>query len=279
MWAQNLCQDCLAGLIQKTISVADSTPEKKREALEAALAYLEEHFRLEEPPPRMAERLQNIIKKITQDEDPFKGVKVEEIRLAKKLAFRLKGNYGESFSDLIAFASLGNAIDFFRNPKELTQKVSRGVSFSVDHRNEAARRLKEARLVLYLADNAGEIFFDLPLLKSLKRMGKEIFLAVKESPIQNDLSLADLKHIGPLPVKVIASGTFVGLDLKRATLEFKRLFKRADFIIAKGMGHFETMDELAEADRLLFILEAKCLPVAEALQAPLGSQVCWLKGL
>jgi uncharacterized protein with ATP-grasp and redox domains len=40
--------------------------------------------------------------------------------------------------------------------------------------------------------------------------------------------------------------------------------------VAKGMGHFETLGHLPDP-RLFFLLQAKCLPVAQALGVSRGS--------
>ena len=42
--------------------------------------------------------------------------------------------------------------------------------------------------------------------------------------------------------KVVSSGVDTpGLDLNRATKSFKKLFKKSDMVIAKGMGNYETI--------------------------------------
>ena len=56
----------------------------------------------------------------------------------------------------------------------------------------------------------------------------------------------------------------VGLDLDEASPGFRELYAAARLIVAKGMGHFETMSHLADP-RVWFLLQAKCAPVAQAL--------------
>jgi uncharacterized protein with ATP-grasp and redox domains len=51
---------------------------------------------------------------------------------------------------------------------------------------------------------------------------------------------------------------------------FRELYDQAQIILAKGMGHFETMSMLPDP-RLYFLLQAKCRPVAEALGVPRGA--------
>jgi uncharacterized protein with ATP-grasp and redox domains len=64
----------------------------------------------------------------------------------------------------------------------------------------------------------------------------------------------------------------VGLLLEEVSPSFCRLLDRADLILAKGMGHFETLSHHKDS-RIFFLLQAKCGPVAAALQVPVGSFV------
>ena len=122
-------------------------------------------------------------------------------------------------------------------------------------------------LLLYLADNAGEQFFDRPLVASLRRRGWRVLYAVKAGPIQNDLTLADLEASGlraALEPVVDTGARTVGLELPGVSPGFRELYDAARLILAKGMGHFETMSHLADP-RVWFLLQAKCGPVAQAL--------------
>jgi uncharacterized protein with ATP-grasp and redox domains len=136
------------------------------------------------------------------------------------------------------------------------------------------RRLEgSGGLLLYLADNAGEQFFDLPLVTFLRGLGWQALYVVKGGPIQNDLTREDLAASGLMddlePVADTGART-VGLVLAETDAKFQKLYQEADLILAKGMGHFETMSHLHDP-RLFFLLQAKCLPVARALGVLKGS--------
>ena len=99
--------------------------------------------------------------------------------------------------------------------------------------------------------------------------------AVKAGPIQNDLTLADLESSGLLAAlePVVDTGArTVGLDLDGVSPGFRELYEAANLIVAKGMGHFETMSHLADR-RVWFLLQAKCSPVAQALGVDLNAFV------
>ncbi len=46
--------------------------------------------------------------------------------------------------------------------------------------------------ILMLGDNMGDFVFDVPLARFLEKRGKTVFYAVKESPVQNDVSMEDI---------------------------------------------------------------------------------------
>ena len=265
------CRPCLERLARQAMSLAcHSSPEEEK----LALSWLEELYAPEIPPPIIASRLHRRIKKYCRHPDPYLPLKEKEISVAQEMAPVLKTRYRDDFDDLLLFSLLGNAIDFFRSPEEIKKAFQEGVKLSLDHRPVIRKRLSESQMVLFLPDNAGEVFFDLPLLSWLKEHGLTVFYAVKPVPIQNDLCLADLERLSlSLPVEVVTTGAeMVGLSLEEASPEFRELFHRADLILAKGMGHFETLSEVPHPG-LSFLLCAKCLPVAQALEVSLNSYV------
>ena len=64
----------------------------------------------------------------------------------------------------------------------------------------------------------------------------------------------------------------VGLELDEVSPGFRELYGAARIIVAKGMGHFETMSHLSDP-RVWFLLQAKCSPVAQSLGVDLNAFV------
>ncbi|MBM3149671.1 MAG: DUF89 family protein, partial [Chloroflexi bacterium] len=149
----------------------------------------------------------------------------------------------------------------------------------IDDSEEFEVKCRDAKRMLYLADNAGEVFFDLPLLKYLRRFTRVIYV-VKAEPVQNDITLYDVKRAGvEMEVgEVMTTGTATpGIDFAVASEEFKREFAAADLVFAKGMGYWETLSELPAEGRVFYCLRAKCRPVAASLGVPLDSYVAVLR--
>ena len=141
--------------------------------------------------------------------------------------------------------------------------------------------IKERDEILYLTDNAGEIFFDAFVIRELIEMGKEVVVSPKSAPVINDATTEDLKeaiaNVSPNfgfgdRVKVTPSGSCIGVSLEEAEEEFLSVFSDAKYlVIAKGMGNYEAISEfeatpeLGLKGRLIYILRAKCEPIASSI--------------
>jgi uncharacterized protein with ATP-grasp and redox domains len=124
---------------------------------------------------------------------------------------------------------------------------------------------KKASVVLYMADNAGEIVFDTLLVEQLKEMGLKVIVAVKASPVINDATLEDAEASGMNKIadKVITTGTdTVGLAVKDSSAEFLDVYNSVDLVFAKGMGYAETVTEYKLQKPHVLLFRTKCNPVA-----------------
>jgi uncharacterized protein with ATP-grasp and redox domains len=73
-------------------------------------------------------------------------------------------------------------------------------------------------------------------------------------------------------VEVIDNGSDApGTILESCSQEFKKYFEKADLIVAKGQGNYET---LSESDKnIFFILKAKCPVIAQNLECEIGRMI------
>jgi uncharacterized protein with ATP-grasp and redox domains len=129
----------------------------------------------------------------------------------------------------------------------------------------------DAKSILYLADNAGEIVFDRLLIEQLPT--ERVTLAVRGAPIINDVTLIDAQAVGlDQIVEVIDNGSDApGTILSDCSPEFLRRFAAADLIISKGQGNFETLS--GEAGNIFFLFKVKCPKVANLVGQPVGMQM------
>jgi hypothetical protein len=279
-----VCYDCLERLVELTVSLATSDPDLQERARRASREIIRQEAGAEAIPALIATRFHRVIREITGNPDPFLPRKQQETELLARLYRRVAPDAPPTdLAALLALAATGNALDFFRPAGEVAGDIIKESAFAVSHL-EALQNLLDRRvgLLLFLADNAGEQHFDLPLVRRLRNLGWEVVYVVKGGPVQNDLTREDLAASGLLealaPVADTGAQT-VGLILQEASSAFRRLYRRASVIVAKGMGHFETMGRLGDP-RLFFLMQAKCAAVAQALDVPTNSfLLLWSRAL
>jgi uncharacterized protein with ATP-grasp and redox domains len=273
------CHDCLSNLAAQASAFATDDPVLREDSRRAAEKILGEKLKPGIVSIEVATPMHHVIKHVTGNHDPYSKFKDTEIEEARKLFALVRDSYREGFVEYLRLAALGNAIDFFRPIEELRVEARENrLKFTIDDSRLLEGKVKSSRLVLYLADNTGEIFFDMPLLKLMRRYARTIYV-VKELPVQNDITVADIRKAGMQKEvgEVMTTGTATpGVLLTQASDDFKRVFAAADFIFTKGMGYYETLDELAPHGKIFFCLKAKCGPVARSLGVPLNSYVAKL---
>lgn len=125
--------------------------------------------------------------------------------------------------------------------------------------------MDKATNILYISDNAGELVFDKIFIEELIKQHKNVVLSVKSGPVINDATQEDVKEIGlDSLVKVVETGNDkIGVNFKYISDEFLKEFRKADLIISKGQGNFETLDNIGA--NIFFMLKAKCKKIAREL--------------
>jgi len=276
MEMQPECHACLTRLVELTVVQAHPDPAVQAEARRAALKIRDRGFAPGAVPAAIANRFHHAIMAVSGNSDPFASRKAAETAYLGRIFRNLAAQYDNDLESLFRLAVAGNAIDFFREEQEVIRDLAGRVEFGVSELEVFRRRLQgRPGLLLYLADNAGEQFFDAPLVGHLRGSGWRVLYVVKAGPIQNDLTREDLWASGlgeALEPLADTGARTVGLELDQVSSDFLELYDQAGIILAKGMGHFETMSHLPDR-RLYFLLQAKCAPVAQALGVSRGSFV------
>jgi uncharacterized protein with ATP-grasp and redox domains len=233
----------------------------------------------------IATKIHKIVREMTHNPDPYRTMKEREMVLAREscpeLSLRIKQGdfYRDEFRSYLKLAAAANAIDFFREPGLIKEDMRNPSGFIIDDSEQFEAKLKDAGKVLYLADNAGEVYFDLPLVKWMEQFAQVIYV-VKPSPVQDDLTSEDVRRSGLEGEfgKVITTGVASpGIVFSLASAQFKQEFESADLIFAKGMGHYEALSELPPERKFFYCLMAKCQPVADSLGVPINSYIAMLQ--
>ncbi len=272
------CYDCLKGLVCQAAELATDDAELRARATESGMKTLEAHFSCDEVSIVVATKIHDMIKRVTNNSDPYYRMKQAEIGIARELYHEMESKYNGGFKGLLKLAVLGNTLDFFRPLDVVKREMRNEVRFVIDDADQFELKLKDAKRILYLADNAGEVFFDLPLVNWLRRFARVTYV-VKAAPVQNDITLGDIEQSG-LSIEmgdIMTTGTATpGIIFSLASAQFKHEFAVADLIFAKGMGYYESLSEFPAAGKIFYCLKAKCQPVADSLGVPLNSFVAML---
>jgi uncharacterized protein with ATP-grasp and redox domains len=273
------CYECLRRLLCQAADLATDDASLKQSAIKEAMKILDDEFSYSQLSIVIATKIHKVVREVTHNPDPYRAMKEREMTLARELYPELRSRYKDDLRGCLKLAAAANVIDFFREPGSIKEDIREPVGFAVDDSEQFEAKLKDAGKVLYLADNAGELYFDLPLVKWMKQFA-QVSYAVKPSPVQDDLTLDDVRRSGLEGEfgKVISTGiASPGIVFSLASAQFKRGFESADLIFAKGMGHYEALSELPPGGNIFYCLKAKCKPVADSLGVPINSYVAMLQ--
>ena len=157
----------------------------------------------------------------------------------------------EILKNAINYARSGNYIDFGAlnhvDKDELMGLLEKAGEEDVDGHTFAmlSEDLDKAEELVYLLDNCGEIVADKLLVKVLKEQypNMNITVMVRGMEVLNDAVMEDAEEVGLTKlVKVIGNGNGVaGTQVDLLSREAREAIEKADIIISKGQGNFETI--------------------------------------
>ena len=186
-------------------------------------------------------------------------VENQEDRLLAALKLAILGNY-------IDFAALQGQVDF----DYLDSLLEKAIEIQLDGEAYEAfcREASQAKRLLYLTDNAGEIGFDRIFAEELHAAYPqlEITFCVRGGPAANDATRADAAEVG-IPFPVIDNGNRIaGTELSLLGEEARQAMEQADIILSKGQGNAETL--LGCGKNIYYAFLVKCPLFEERFQKP-----------
>jgi len=221
-------------------------------------------------PPEIAQQVYRIVFEITGNRDPYAEAKKYANQSAMSLYARMKDvvDYSDdTLETACKLAIAGNAIDLGARAEfgNIFSIVEDSVGYQLDqvHYRQFKESIGQSYLILYLADNAGEIVFDRILIEQLLQIKKlEIVFVVREEPIINDATLDDALQVGLNKVATIISN---GSDapatiLSQCSSKMRDYYQAADLIISKGQGNYESLSDRSE--NIFFLFKVKCPVIA-----------------
>ncbi|MEY3305905.1 MAG: damage-control phosphatase ARMT1 family protein [Pseudanabaena sp.] len=277
--------DCIPCLVRQSLDAARlvSPDPLVHEQLIRDVLHWTGEMDLNQSPPEIAQRIHRRLRELAGVADPYREAKEWQNRIAMELIPKFRAEVKAAQNPLLMAARLaiaGNVIDMGSNGNlteaDVRQSLSKALTepfFGEEERFVQA--IAQAKSVLYLADNAGEIAFDKLLVEQIiKQVPPErVTLVVRGAPVLNDATLIDVHTVGiDQIVEVIANGSDApGTILNDCSEDFRRRFAEADLIVAKGQGNFETLSN--NPSNIFFLFKVKCAVIANLVNQPLGMQM------
>jgi len=232
-------------------------------------------------PPELSQKVHRLIREITGNTDPYFNIKRQNNEQALKLIHRLRNIIKDAKDPLetaIRLSIAGNLIDaglgstHFDIENEVETAIA--TKFDIFHFTQFKQDILNARTILYLGDNAGEIVFDRLLIEVLRTFTlADIVYVVRGYPILNDATMEDALFVGLNDlVRVVSNGSDApGTILSQLSSEVASLFEKSDVIISKGQGNYETLNEATQ--NLYFLLRIKCPIIAKDISSNVGGYI------
>ena len=272
--------DCIPCFVRQALDAARLISDDREEQGRLMRSVMQELARLDlsATPPQIGRDIHRALRKAAGC-DPYVALKEACNRMAERAipeARSIVESADDPFEMAIRFAMAGNNIDAgvgrALDESHLHEALFAVADTPIDHAQVAAlrRALDHAKDILFLGDNCGEIYFDRLLLERMPT--ERITYVVRGGPIINDATLPDAETAGITElVPVIDNGDDTpGTLLSACSEAFLKRWARADLVVAKGQGNYETLSDCRDQD-IFFLLRAKCPVIAAHIGCPQGT--------
>ena len=197
--------DCMPCFIRQALESAKlvTDDEMVQEQVVRHVLMMAANLDMSKSPPEISQQIHRLIRKMTNDNDPYRDLKQKFNKLALRMLDELEEKISESENPLetaIRLAIAGNIIDLgvktslSESDVEDVIKNCLTADFDNSQIEDFKNSIKNAEKILYLTDNAGEIVFDRLLVEQLPL--EKVTVAVRGKPIINDATMEDAEFAG-----------------------------------------------------------------------------------
>ncbi len=260
----NIKPDCLACLFDQALKVTkllkldDAT---SKEVFDRTAQVLINHD-MSSTPPQIAKDIYQAISDVTGEKDPVALAKA----YATEQALKIDTSFIHSIPDALKMAVIGNVIDFGSQEQlDLDEMIQYHLhkTFAIDDTLAFIEELQHAKEMVLIGDNVGEHIFDKLLIEIIKKHHDiTVHYFVRGNPIINDVTLKEGQLLKECAHIVDTGVQTPGFDLEEANSLSTEIFNRADIVLSKGMGNFESLYQVATRP-IYYLFVVKCSVVAE----------------
>jgi uncharacterized protein with ATP-grasp and redox domains len=285
------CAHCLLERAGNQVRLATDDPKLQMKVIEAMTRFLGEKFNSDAVPSHIGTDRDLLVQHLTGC-DPYKDLKHQSNKMALSILPELLQLVDEVVEPASRFriaaliAAAANAIEFDVSGREFSLNELKTIidnveaDLAVDQIDEVRLLCQNAKSVLYLMDNAGELVLDMILIREIKRIGPKVIAVVKGGPVLNDATMvdADEVNLSDFADNIVDTGApAIGVNLERNSDAFKDLFFSSELIFAKGMGNFESLTEFEPTCPTVHIMRTKCEPVSRQVGVPKNKNVIMIR--
>lgn len=252
MKANSMCIACLINKQEKSIrNFPDEN--KKSEYMRQVMKIMYDHAGTE-CAPWLVEQLDVLYKNTWNVEEDYSQIKhtYNQLLLSKEAEVeQCIQNAADPVKECIKYVCAGNYIDFdaVSNVNEETfEKILKKAAEETVPEAEYAhftKDLAQAKRLVYVTDNCGEIVLDKIFIKHIKEAYPhlQITTMVRGKNVLNDATLEDAEEVGLKDiVPCIGNGNgAAGTVMRSLCEEARKMLLGADVIISKGQGNFESL--------------------------------------
>ena len=274
-----LRSECMSCLVKNISDIPEQVSEPDR------ISYMQQVFRILADAPLSASAPEIVceINRLKRErlgiENEFAELKqhFNEFVMRCKVPIRKKiHSAADPLLTAIQYALVGNYIDFGAmdhvDEQYLLDFLSTASNIQLDSAAYAhlQNELAKAKHLLFLTDNCGEIVLDKLLIEVLKTQypALSITVMVRGEPVLNDATMEDAHQVGLNRITpVIDNGNGIaGTCLDELSPQGRDAVDKADLILSKGQGNFETLRGCGKNVFYLFL--CKCDLFARVFQVP-----------
>ena len=192
---------------------------------------------------------------LSMEEDIYNRIRLSDDPLLSSIRYAMTGNYIDfGAMDSVDEDELFSLID-----------ASGEISLDMTEAENLRKELGSASRIAILTDNCGEIVFDKLMIRTIKDLypSVEIDVIVRGYPVLNDATMEDADMTGISDyAHVTDNGTGVaGTVIDQITNDARDIIDRADLVLSKGQGNFETLRYCGR--NVYYIFMCKCPMFAE----------------
>lgn len=271
MVVERLNSQCIICLLDKYLkNIPDSIDEKtKIQYMQKVLSIISEADKSMSA-PEFTEKILTVQKELLGSITDYSAIKSHFNSLVMSIEGEIEDKINAStdkFKTALLYAMSGNFIDFGAmesvDESRLFETLdnAENIEISKTEVENLRQEIINAKNLVYLTDNCGEIVLDKLFIKIIKDLNPKIRVdvIVRGQAVLNDCTIEDAMEIDMYSVAdVISNGTAIaGTCLNRISIEAKNLIDTADIIISKGQGNFETLHHCGKNIYYLFLCKCK----------------------